>query len=820
MERSTNGVQFSQLKNINLKKIIEEIEITGILRISDQLINESTVRELSEYLKNHNLIKSIESSNGYMTAQGLGILSQLIQYCHQLTKLSFPNNHITDSDNGFQKFCQALINNISIREINLSNNYLSSNSTYHLSELIKNNNIIENLDLRYNNIGKEGCQLLAQTLESNHSLKHFTLIGNGCDTETIKKIEKLLERNKRSSKSSQENLINIEKSTEFQKTYTNLKNQNKALELKYNDLLKKTEEEKDDIQMSKSLKQIWIESENLRKSQYEQEINKLNGEMVKREEIVSLNLKEQRTKFEEERMKYESLLSEYKQMIESERRKCQELEQIVSRNSRDILQKDQEISQILSESGSKDDLINQLNFKMKEEQDKVEELRKELEQKANESRNLNEIIKVSEDKYSNMVREYESKISLEAQNYTKQNEQRMASELKYQEKKTRLENELNYEIKLKNELLEKINLKEQEIENVNSNLAILKLKSEEEAIRNKDIISKLKNEFEMKTEELNLELRNYQDIEKKMQLEAQKEVNAIQKELIYEVNKREEEYILKFKEFEEKLNTLEKEKSIIEEENSNLKNLIYDTKMERERDIKSLQVSLNEKFDQQLKEMSRELKEKIKNEEEVKESLHKKNLEFLSEIQNLNHMLAEKNVTIEDQHRLQEDISLSKTDLEALRKMYEETKDELNSKNIFIQDLLTRNQNLDLEIKRLTLELNSKSVKNEEVKDIRNQLNIAENDLFQAKNQLMITKNELEKEKNLNIALKNEYEDFYSKQIGNSRVNEFKSLQSIDYNVKNRPNFFIERKDERFPGYIIQNSSPSKNIYPGSFNHK
>jgi Ran GTPase-activating protein (RanGAP) involved in mRNA processing and transport len=95
-----------------------------------------------------------------------------------ITKIDFALNEIIPEE--LKIFTESLINNENklIKEINLSNNYLSPDAMKSINDLLIKNSCIEVLDFSGNYIGDEGCKNLDEGIKQNHSLKDLNLSHN------------------------------------------------------------------------------------------------------------------------------------------------------------------------------------------------------------------------------------------------------------------------------------------------------------------------------------------------------------------------------------------------------------------------------------------------------------------------------------------------------------------------------------------------------------------------------------------------------------------------------------------------------------------
>ena len=271
-----------QIQNNDIHDSLSKNEI----RLNEASLNDSNCLQIAQAIKENLSVLILECKNGFFIGKGLKIVSEAIGNSQSLKKINFSAQHITEKDQGFQSLCLALVRNQSIIEVDLSNNYLGIESTLHLSEVIKSNSTIQTLDLRFNNFGKEGCYNFIDPLKKNSTIINFLIGGNGGLNDSLKEIERIIEKNKkiRSPKHTKGMAQNIsDMNYSLNEKYSNLVNEHEKLIKEYNMSQKEAKN-------SLKVKENQINELNQEIGEYNLKINRLNEEnLILKKELYQID---------------------------------------------------------------------------------------------------------------------------------------------------------------------------------------------------------------------------------------------------------------------------------------------------------------------------------------------------------------------------------------------------------------------------------------------------------------------------------------------------------------------------------------------------
>jgi Ran GTPase-activating protein (RanGAP) involved in mRNA processing and transport len=90
--------------------------------------------------------------------------------------------------NDFNNICAALTQNTSVKEINIQNTRINSDSIKHIADFLKITRCLTSILFWNTNIGSEGAKILAEGLKENRSLLSFSISGSLLGNEGVKHI--------------------------------------------------------------------------------------------------------------------------------------------------------------------------------------------------------------------------------------------------------------------------------------------------------------------------------------------------------------------------------------------------------------------------------------------------------------------------------------------------------------------------------------------------------------------------------------------------------------------------------------------------------
>ncbi|XP_032682026.1 leucine-rich repeat-containing protein 45-like [Odontomachus brunneus] len=158
----------------------------GLASILDALCQGTTVTTL--HLKGNNV-------NGPAVAQ----LGRVFACNNTLKRLHIEWNSIGSDANSFTAFCDGLVKNHNIEQLDLRYNQISSHCAEHLCKIIRANKSLKSIDLSWNTLGLQGGRLLLNAMRENKTITDLMLRGNCISEDIALAIEERLRENRRTT---------------------------------------------------------------------------------------------------------------------------------------------------------------------------------------------------------------------------------------------------------------------------------------------------------------------------------------------------------------------------------------------------------------------------------------------------------------------------------------------------------------------------------------------------------------------------------------------------------------------------------------------
>ena len=156
-------------------------------------LSEAHVVPLAEALKQNTSLTQFDLSDNYSSDQGAAALAEALKQNTSLTQLNLSGNDI--SDQGAAGLAEALKQNTNLTRLNLSRNDISAQGAAGLAEALKQNTSLTQLDLSYNVISAQGAADLAEALKQNTSLTQLNLSGNDISAQGTAALAEALKQN-------------------------------------------------------------------------------------------------------------------------------------------------------------------------------------------------------------------------------------------------------------------------------------------------------------------------------------------------------------------------------------------------------------------------------------------------------------------------------------------------------------------------------------------------------------------------------------------------------------------------------------------------
>ena len=172
---------------------LHTLTLTYTWRISD-----AHIVALAEALKQNTSLTELDLSSNHISDQGAADLAEALKQNMSLTELNLSANDI--SAQGAAALAEALKQNTSLTQLNLSQRYLSSNSisaqgAAALAEALKQNSSLTQLDLSNNGISDQGAADLAEALKQNTILTQLYFYGSFIGDQDAAALAEALKQN-------------------------------------------------------------------------------------------------------------------------------------------------------------------------------------------------------------------------------------------------------------------------------------------------------------------------------------------------------------------------------------------------------------------------------------------------------------------------------------------------------------------------------------------------------------------------------------------------------------------------------------------------
>ena len=168
------------------------------------------------------------SSVTYLNLKGNSISGSVVEQLGQvflrnntLKILHLEWNSLGSNVESFSAFCDGLLKNHNIEELDLRYNQISPHCAEALSKVLKYNKSLKTLDLAWNTLGLHGGQMILDGMHENKAITRLNLRGNCLPDELLESIGKCTCENKRRKLISKES---ITKGIEVAKVYVSKEN--------------------------------------------------------------------------------------------------------------------------------------------------------------------------------------------------------------------------------------------------------------------------------------------------------------------------------------------------------------------------------------------------------------------------------------------------------------------------------------------------------------------------------------------------------------------------------------------------------------------
>ena len=176
------------------KKIIEAIKVNKtLLKLDASLMKMQDESCISDCLKINKSLKELNMSENEITSNGAKEIATAIRVNTTLEKLDLSCNAL--SDDGVNFISDSLKNNNSLKEINISRNKITSEGAQYITDAIRINTTLVKLDLSCNALSDDGVTAVSDSLQFNISLQELNLSKNEVTSEGVKKMGQVIRVN-------------------------------------------------------------------------------------------------------------------------------------------------------------------------------------------------------------------------------------------------------------------------------------------------------------------------------------------------------------------------------------------------------------------------------------------------------------------------------------------------------------------------------------------------------------------------------------------------------------------------------------------------
>ncbi|XP_030019004.1 leucine-rich repeat-containing protein 45 [Sphaeramia orbicularis] len=156
---------------------------------SDCMLSEEGAKVLLSGLVDNRTVKVLDLKGNNLRSTGAEVLGKLLARNNTLRRLVLEWNALGVWDEAFSLFCDGLSSNSALVHLDLRNNQINHNGAAELALALKRNSSLQVLDLRWNNIGLLGGRSLLEALQKNKSIVQLEMAGNNIPSDTLKALE-------------------------------------------------------------------------------------------------------------------------------------------------------------------------------------------------------------------------------------------------------------------------------------------------------------------------------------------------------------------------------------------------------------------------------------------------------------------------------------------------------------------------------------------------------------------------------------------------------------------------------------------------------
>ena len=170
--------------NSTILPCIKLLKNINMLNLSNNELNEENIKELFLYLKQNETIKTLILDNNNISSTCGYYMADSFKKNKTIEKLYLTNNKL--NGNGFDAFLNILQNdNITMKELNISNNELVAQNFKALSKYFNSNPTLKKLDISGNKLGPQDANVIGVTFKKLTNLEEIKLNNCGISDESV-----------------------------------------------------------------------------------------------------------------------------------------------------------------------------------------------------------------------------------------------------------------------------------------------------------------------------------------------------------------------------------------------------------------------------------------------------------------------------------------------------------------------------------------------------------------------------------------------------------------------------------------------------------
>ena len=177
------------------KSIINLKSESEVFSIANKVVTDDEWESIKTYLNNSPVIKEIKLSGISIDSKGLLVLGEILVKNKNIKSLTLDWNYLNEYIEEFESFCEILTSSF-LQILNLNNNRLSSAHINGLLKLLKCNHLLV-LNLKWNEIGNDTARSLISHIKSNISIQEINLSQNKISHELLSELEENMLKNKK-----------------------------------------------------------------------------------------------------------------------------------------------------------------------------------------------------------------------------------------------------------------------------------------------------------------------------------------------------------------------------------------------------------------------------------------------------------------------------------------------------------------------------------------------------------------------------------------------------------------------------------------------